>query len=1514
MEDEPHHINRGRRSWDDTNALEQSNAFAPRIDRPDDTDALVKAALELKNDPRHSRLAVILEDRDPSKEAVRVIDVHKMTKSQKQLIVRKAMGTSDQDNEILLSRMRERMDRAGVELSKVEVRFNDLRVETEVFVGNRALPTVKNSMQGFFEAFTRPLGLARPQQRPFRILKGVSGVLKPGRMCLLLGPPGCGKTTLLQALAGKLRNGGLMSVAGDLTYNGRTLDSFVVERTAGYVQQVDQHLAELTVRETFNFAAWCQGVGYKADEIAEIRQKEKELGLEPDPIVDGYMKARGRASPEHIVTDIVLKVLGLDVCADTIVGNQLVRGISGGQRKRVTTGEVIVGPIKTLFLDEISTGLDSSSTFQIIKCIRSFCHNLEATVLCALLQPPPETYELFDDVMLMAHGHIVYFGPREEVMPFFEGLGFHCPVGKNVADFLQDVTLPGDQEQYWADRSKKRSFMSVREMVDAYQATERSQAVMSPLKTPLQPTERMVKSLVTTKYGIPRLQALRACLRRDITLLKRDTFTPISRSILLAWLAFLVGTAMISTGHDTLAHADLFLLEIFFAALISIFAGFGKIPETIMALPVFYRQRENKFFPAWCFAAPQTIMDMPLAAWETTLWVCITYFSIGFARDAGRFWLHWLIIFLTNMSSNAMFRACAAIGRDPILASTTGVIAIFAVIFSAGIMIARFSIPGWWIWLYWISPVAFSVRALAINEFSAPAWDVRNPDNRSQRLGDALLDSFGIQTDTFWVWLGILVLVGYVVVFNLATVLALTFLSYPAKPPTFPEAMLEKSEADGAAATAGQASTAGSKPPDQPRQSQGGTVNGGPAKGYSGQRSAGEAGPGDDWDEEKGGVQEVELAERDVSSSVSASPRSIVSSWRSVRPARRRSASLDVSRSQRAISQASLILPFQPVVLSFRDVRYSVDQPGSRGRWGSKPQLELLKGITGAFRPGVLTALMGASGAGKTTLMDVLADRKTGGRITGEQYLNGAPKQRATLARVMGYVEQNDIHSPQTTVFEALQFSARLRLARDIDSKTEKAFVENVLELVDLAPLRDGLVGLPGRSGLSVEQRKRLTIAVELVANPAIVFCDEPTSGLDARAAATVMRAIKNTVKTGRTVVCTIHQPSADIFEAFDELLLLQRGGTAIYAGPLGEHSRHLVEYFEGLGVPPIAPGYNPATWMLEHTTTSAEEASGQDYTERFAASDLQRRTDALVAEYSQPSERYPTVHFDTVYAKPRLTQYLVLLKRLSICYWRTPDYNWIRLLITIILGFVLGTLYWRLGNKVDSPAGVQNVSGAINGVTIFLGALYSFNVMPVVSIERTVFYREQGSYMYASFPFAMAQSSVELPYLVVNTLIYSAIVYWCIYFRANAACFWWFVLFLFLTLDFFTHVAIMCVALTPSVQIGVTLLTVFIGSWNLLSGFYIPKPLIPGWWIWGFYLNPLSWSTYGLIGSQLGDVQSTLVTASERSVSVAQYVKDTFDFDHSFIGWTVLILVGFCLMFRLVTAAALKLLNFQTR
>ncbi|KAI0502525.1 hypothetical protein KFK09_017478 [Dendrobium nobile] len=244
-------------------------------------------------------------------------------------------------------------------------------------------------------------------------------------------------------------------------------------------------------------------------------------------------------------------------------------------------------------------------------------------------------------------------------------------------------------------------------------------------------------------------------------------------------------------------------------------------------------------------------------------------------------------------------------------------------------------------------------------------------------------------------------------------------------------------------------------------------------------------------------------------------------------------------------------------------------------------------------------------------------------------------------------------------------------------------FIDEVMELVEMKTLKDALVGLPGITGLSTEQRKRLTIAVELVANPSIIFMDEPTSGLDARSAAIVMRTVRNTVDTGRTVVCTIHQPSIDIFESFDELFLMKLGGEEIYVGPLGNNSYHLINYFEAIqGIQKIKNGYNPATWMLEVTTSAQEIALGVDFNEVYKNSELYKRNKALIMELSQPSIGSSDLCFPTKYSQSFLTQCIACLWKQNLSYWRNPIYSALRFFFTIMIALMLGSIFWNLGGK----------------------------------------------------------------------------------------------------------------------------------------------------------------------------------------------------------------------------------------
>ncbi|KAL6139108.1 hypothetical protein ACLB2K_064385 [Fragaria x ananassa] len=620
------------------------------------------------------------------------------------------------------------------------------------------------------------------------------------------------------------------------------------------------------------------------------------------------------------------------------------------------------------------------------------------------------------------------------------------------------------------------------------------------------------------------------------------------------------------------------------------------------------------------------------------------------------------------------------------------------------------------------------------------------------------------------------------------------------------------------------------------------------------------------------------------------------------------------SRIHPSKTAGKMVLPFTPVTVVFQDVQYYVNPMETREPGFSQKKLQLLSDITGAFRPGVLTALMGVSGAGKTTLLDVLVGRKTTGYIEGDIKIGGYPKVQETFARVLGYCEQTDVHSPQITVEESLMFSAWLRLASQIDSKTKTEFVNEVLETIELDGIKDSLVGIPGVSGLSNEQRKRLTIAVELVSNPSIIFMDEPTTGLDARAAAIVMRAVKNVSDTGRTIVCTIHQPNIDIFEAFDELILLKTGGHMIYSGQVGQHSSRVIEYFQSIpGVQKIKSNYNPATWMLDITSTSAEAELGVNFAQIYIESSLYENNIELARLLSTPPPGSRDLHFATRFSQNGWTQFKSCLWKQHLSYWRSPSYNLMRIMHTVVASLIFGALYWNQGRKITDQQNLFNILGSMYTGVIFLGINNCATVLQYVATERTVMYREKFVGMYSPLAFSVAQVAVEVPYILIQAVIFMIITYPMIGYYASAYKVFWYFYAIFCSLLYYNYMGMMLVSLTPNFMVAAILSSVFYTLYNLFAGFLIPKPQIPKWWIWLYYLTPSSWSLNGLLTSQYGDINTEIIIFGE-SKTVSAFLKDYFGFHHDQLALVAVVLIAFPITFASIFAYCIGRLNFQRR
>mmetsp|Transcript_72914 Transcript_72914/g.159352 ORF Transcript_72914/g.159352 Transcript_72914/m.159352 type:complete len:638 (-) Transcript_72914:485-2398(-) len=528
--------------------------------------------------------------------------------------------------------------------------------------------------------------------------------------------------------------------------------------------------------------------------------------------------------------------------------------------------------------------------------------------------------------------------------------------------------------------------------------------------------------------------------------------------------------------------------------------------------------------------------------------------------------------------------------------------------------------------------------------------------------------------------------------------------------------------------------------------------------------------------------------------------------------------------------------------LSWEDLGFSVNIKQLKQR------KQILKNITGELRPGELTCILGPSGSGKTSFLNLLAGRvrqggKNSAQITGQVRVNGTPVEPHAFQQLFGYVMQDDALLGTMTPREILKFAAKLRLGEGSANRDE--LIQDLLESLGLRKCADTMVGNELIKGISGGERKRTAVGAELITNPRITFLDEPTSGLDTGAAYTTIAILQQLTRQSRSVMCTIHQPSSEIFQLFDQAIFIVAGQVVFHGPPAG-----IRDHFASLNK--ICPqDYNPADFVMFMTQMGTDEEN-LSLVEGWTKSPARRPLNPVADKHSLPS--IPG-------RKGFCLELVELSKREVVKTLRDKATLGARFGSTIFLMVLYAIVFFRIGSPdvddnpfVDRESyDIQSHSGALT--TLGIAAMFG-SAQPLLltfSVERPVFMREKASNMYGSSPYFLSKTAVELPLLILQNLVIWLISYWLMGLQGNFVAAWGATTLISMGA---ASTALMVGCMVSDAKQAMEAAPALFVPQILFAGFFIKMDLIPAFVRWLQYICPLKWGMNLLLLIEFNDVQ----------------------------------------------------------
>ncbi|RCK57807.1 Multidrug resistance protein CDR2 [Candida viswanathii] len=1277
--------------------------------------------------------------------------------------------------------------------SKLGIAYRDLRAYG-VANDSDYQPTVANSLWKLASEGVSHFKKDN-DSRYFDILKSMDGIMKPGELTVVLGRPGAGCSTLLKTIAAQTY-GFHIGEESKISYDGLTFKEIEKNYRGNviYSAETDVHFPHLSVGQVLEFAARMRAPQNRGEGV------------------DRETYAKHMAS-------VYMATYGLSHTRNTKVGNDFVRGVSGGERKRVSIAEASLSGANVQCWDNATRGLDAATALEFIRALKTSAVILESTPLIAIYQCSQDAYDMFDNVVVLYEGYQIFFGKADKAKEYFVNMGYKCPQRQTTADFLTSLTNPAERqplpgyenkvprtpaefEAYW---KKSPEYAALIDVIDNYFVKcELSNTRLAYHESHV--ARQSNNTRPASPFTVSFFMQVKYVLHRNFQRMRADPSIP----MITIFSQLVMGLILASVFYNLKEDTTTFYYRsgaLYFGLLFNAISSLLEIIALFEARPIVEKHKKYALYRPSADAFASIVSELPVKFFQSLFFNIPFYFMVHLRRDAGRFFFYWLMGMIGTLIMSHIFRSIGSIFDDLPSAMTPAGVILLAMIVYAGFVIPSPSILGWSKWIKWINPVTYLFESLMVNEYhdrefpcgefipTGPGYEGLSMENRVCSSLGAVPGSAVVQGDDYLrigysmsnshKWRNFGISVGFAVFF-LFVYIALTELN-------------------------------------------------------------------------KGAMQKGEIV-LFLRGSLKKRNRKPVPQDIESTSALEKFSFQDEAEAKASENSKCVEIPSDREIFFWKDLTYQVKI--------KKEDRVILDHVDGWVKPGQITALMGASGAGKTTLLNCLSERVTTGVITdGERFVNGHALD-SSFQRSIGYVQQQDIHLQTSTVREALQFSAYLRQSRKISKKEKDEYVDYVIDLLEMTDYADALVGVAGE-GLNVEQRKRLTIGVELVAKPKLLlFLDEPTSGLDSQTAWSICKLMRKLADHGQAILCTIHQPSALIMAEFDRLLFLQKGGRTAYFGDLGKNSQTMIDYFEKYGADPCPKDANPAEWMLEIVGAAPGSHAKQDYFEVWRNSEEYQAVRNEISRMETELAKLPRNEDPEAllkYAAPVWKQYLLVSWRAIVQDWRSPGYIYSKFFLVIVSSIFIGFSFFKAKNNIQ---GLTNQMLAVFMFTVQFTTIVD-QMLPFFVRQREVYeVREAPSRTYSWFAFITGQITSELPYqIVVGTLAF-----FCWYYpvglyanaeptnAANARG----VLMWMLITSFFVYTSTfgqLCMSFNELIDNAGSMAATLFTLCLIFCGVMVVPEKMPRFWIFMYRCNPFTYWIQGVLSTGLSNNEVTCAT-----------------------------------------------------